>query len=128
MLLTQEPTSFVFMVVTQEPAIRKSHMLLHIFYMLLLLYFTYWKYSLLKGHHQSKPYFKCQKFLRKSMHGCMRTCNKLSWGVCWASEMSYFYLPFPSLFLTFHRPINLPSYHFHKYTWVSPYYFPLYSF
>jgi hypothetical protein len=47
---------------------------------------------------------------------------------CWASKMSYFHPPFPSLFLTFHRPINLPSYHFHKYMWVSPYYFPLYSF
>jgi hypothetical protein len=38
MLLTQEPTSFVFMVVTQEPTIRKFHMLLHIFHMLLHMY------------------------------------------------------------------------------------------
>jgi hypothetical protein len=55
MLLTQEPTSFVFMVVTQEPTIRKFHMLLHIFHMLLLLYRIPWKHSLLKEHHQSKP-------------------------------------------------------------------------
>jgi hypothetical protein len=47
---------------------------------------------------------------------------------CWASEMSHLYPLFPSLFLTFHCPINLPSYHFHNDTWVSPYYFPLYSF
>ena len=64
-VVTQEPTSFVFMVVTQEPTIRKFHMLLHIshvvthilhvvthvFYMLLLLYVKSWKYSLLKIHH-----------------------------------------------------------------------------
>ena len=115
MVVTQEPTSFVFMVVTQEPTIRKFHMLLHVlhvvthvFYMLLLLYVKSWKYSLLKRHHQSKPEFKCQKFLRRFMHGCIRTCNKLSWGACWASEMSHLYPLFPSLFLTFHRPINLP--------------------
>jgi hypothetical protein len=47
---------------------------------------------------------------------------------CWGSEMSYFHPPFPSLFFTFHRPINLSRYHFHKYTWVSPYCSPLYSF
>jgi hypothetical protein len=40
MLLTKEPTSFVFMVVTQEPTIRKFHMLLHMYYMLLHMYFT----------------------------------------------------------------------------------------
>jgi hypothetical protein len=48
MLLTQEPTFFVFMVVTQEPTIRKFHMvvtqeptmLLHMYYMLLHMYFT----------------------------------------------------------------------------------------
>jgi hypothetical protein len=45
---------------------------------------------------------------------------------CWDSEI--FSSSFPSLFLTFHRPINLLSYHFHTYIWVSPYYFPLYSF
>ena len=135
MLLTQEPTSFVFMVVTQEPTIRKFHMplhkfhmLLHIFHMLLLLYRIPWKHFLLKEHHQSKLQFECQKFLRRSMHGCMRTCNKLSWGACWASEMSHLYPLFPSLFLTFHNPFNLPSYHFHNDTWVSPNYFPLYSF
>ena len=104
------------------------HVVTHVFYMLLLLDVKSWKYSLLQRHHQSKPQFKCQNFLRRCMHGCMRTCNKLSWGVCWASEVSYFHPPFPSLFLTFQRPINLPSYHFHKYMWVSPYYFPMYSF
>jgi hypothetical protein len=31
------------------------HVVTHVFYMLLLLYFKSWKYSLLKGHHQSKP-------------------------------------------------------------------------
>ena len=58
-------------------------------------------------YHHSKPTFICQNFLRRYMHGCMRTCNKLSWGVCWGSKMSYFHPPFPSLFFTFHRPINL---------------------
>jgi hypothetical protein len=58
-------------------------------------------------YHHSKPTFRCQNFLRRSMHGCMRTCNKLSWGVCWGSEMSYSHPPFPSSFFTFHRPINL---------------------
>jgi hypothetical protein len=80
------------------------------------------------NYHYSKPKFRCQRFLRRSMHGCMRTCNKLSLGACWGSEMSYFHPPFPSLFLTFHRPIKPSSYPFHKYIWVSHYYFPLYSF
>ena len=47
MLLTQEPTFFIFMDVTQEPTRRKCQ--------LLLMYFTPWKHSLLKRHHQSKP-------------------------------------------------------------------------
>ena len=76
-MLTQEPTFFIFMVVTQESTIRK--------FQLLLMYFTPRKYSLLKRHHQSKPKFRCQKFLRRSIHGCMRTCNKFSRGVCWDS-------------------------------------------
>jgi len=111
----------MFMVVTQEPTIGKCLVVTHVSHIS-------WKHSLLKIHHQSKPKFKCQRFFRRSMHGCMRTCNKLSWGACWGSEMSYFHPPFPSLFLTFHRPIKLSSYHFHKYIWVSHYYFPLYSF
>jgi hypothetical protein len=36
-------------------------------------------------YHHSKPTIRCQNFLRRSMHGFMRTCNKLSWGVCWGS-------------------------------------------
>ena len=120
MLLTQEPTFFIFMVVTQEPTIRKCQ--------LLLMYFTPWKYSLLKRYHHSKPKFRCQKFLRRSIHSCMRTCNKFSWGVCWDLEMSYFHPLYLPLFLTFHRPINLSLYHFLIYIWVSLYYFPLYSF
>ena len=47
MLLTQETTFFVFMVVTQEPTLRKCQ--------LLLMYLTPWKHSLLKIHYQSKP-------------------------------------------------------------------------
>ena len=90
---------------------------------LLLRYLTPWKHSLLKRHHQSKPKFRCQKFLRRSIHGCMRTCNKFSWGVCWDSEMSHFSPLYVLLFLTFHHPINISSYHFHTYMWVSPYYF-----
>ena len=65
---------------------------------------------------------------RISMHGFMRTCNKFSWGVCWDSKMSYFHPLYLSPFLTFHHPINLSLYHFLIYIWVSPYYFPLYSF
>jgi hypothetical protein len=60
-------------------------------------------------------------FISLMLHGGNGACD-------WASEMSHLYPLFPSLFLTFHRPINLPSYHFHNDTWVSPYYFPLYSF
>ena len=67
--------------------------------------------------------FRCQKFLRRSIHGCMRTCNKFSWGVCSDSEMSLFHPLYLPLFLTFHRLINLLSYHFHTCMWVSPYYF-----
>jgi hypothetical protein len=147
MLLTQEPTFFVFMVVTQEPTIRKFHpcihgchtktnhnkishvvthvldVFTHVFYMLLLLYFRSWKYSLLKGHHQSKSKFERQNFLRRSMHGCMRTCNKFNWGggmlglrkVVFSSTFSFIIHYIPS----FYYPINI---------WVSPYYFPLYSF
>ena len=70
-----------------------------------------------------KAKFRCQKFLRRSIHGCMRTCKKFSWGVCWDLEMSYFHPLYLPLFLTFHCPINLLSYHFHTYMWVSPYYF-----
>ena len=62
MLLTQEPPSFLFMVVTQEPTIRKVHMLLHIFhmllhmyYMLLHMYFTCYSCIL---HPGNIPYYK----------------------------------------------------------------------
>ena len=40
------------------------------------------------------------------MHGCMRTCNKFSWGGCWDSEMSYFHPPF-----SLHFIIPLTCYH-----------------
>ena len=74
---------------------------------------------IVKKKSSIKAKFRCQKFLRRSIHGCMRTCNKFSWGVCWDLEMSLFH----PLFLTSHHPINLLSYHFHTYMWVSPYYF-----
>ena len=64
--------------------------------------------------------FRCQNFLRRSIHGCMRTCNNICWGVRWDSKMSYFHPLYLLLFLTFHRPINLISYHFHTYMWISP--------
>jgi len=115
----------IFMVVTQEPTIGKCQLLLMTCYSCLP---HILETFIIKIHHQSKPKFECQRFFRRSKHGCMRTCNKLSWGACWDSEMSYFHPPFPSLFLTFHRPIKPSSYHFHKYIWVSHYYFPLYSF
>jgi hypothetical protein len=60
-------------------------------------------------------------------HPTRLSCDNQS-AICWDSEMSYFHPPFPSLFLTFHRPIKPLSYPFHKYIWVSHHYFPLYSF
>ena len=115
MLLTQEPTFFIFMVVTQEPTIRKCQ--------LLLMYFTLQKYSLLKRHHQSKPKCRCQNFLRRAIHSCMRTCNKFSWGVCWDAEMSIFHPLYIPLFLTFHRPLTFYHTISIHHMWVSPYYF-----
>jgi len=117
-LLTQEPTFFIFMVFTQAPTIGKFQLLLMSCYIL----------ETFIRHHHSKPKFRCQRFFRRSMHGCMRTCNTLSWGEMLSLKNVPFSSTLSSLFLTFHHPITLLSYHFHTYMWVLHYYFPLYSF
>ena len=71
MLLTQEPTFFTFMVVTQEPTIQKMPVVTHIFHTL--------ETFIVKKTSSIKSKFRCQKFLRRSIHGWMRTCNKFSW-------------------------------------------------
>ena len=67
----------------------------------------------------SKPKCRCQKFLRRAIHGCMRTCNKFRWGVCWDAEMSifiHFIFPYSSHFivpLTFYHTISIYICGFH---------------
>jgi hypothetical protein len=95
------------------------HAVTHVFYTLLLLYFKSCKYSLLKKHHQSKTKFECQMFLRKSMHSCMRTCNKFSWGDVRTQKCHIFIhlsLHYSLHFivpLTFHHTIFINTFGFH---------------
>jgi hypothetical protein len=95
------------------------HIVTHVFYILLLLYFKSWKYSLLKGHHQSNPKSRCQKFFRISMHGCMRTCNKFSWGdvrtqkCCIFIHLCLHYSLHFIVPLTFHHTIFINTFGFH---------------
>ena len=63
MLLTQEPTFFVFMVVTQEPTIRKCKLLLNVSHIS-------WKHL---RHHYVKPKFNMPNVLKR--YPCM-----VAWG------------------------------------------------
>ena len=57
MLLTQEPTFFIFMVVTQEPTIRKCQ--------LSLMYLTSWKHSIIEKTSSIKVKNRIPKVLKK---------------------------------------------------------------
>ena len=66
-----------------------------------------------------------QKFWRKSMHSCMRTCNQSSWGECWAAKIPHFiHLSYTIChlipILSFHKTINI--HHFHNtYGFILPF-------
>ena len=110
----------IFMVVTQEPTIENascySWVVTHVSHIS-------WKHSSLKRHHQSKLKFRCQRFFKRSMHGCMRTCNTLSWGEMLSRRNVPFSSTLSSTIPHISLSINLLTYHFHTYMWVSPYYF-----
>ena len=88
-----------------------------------------WKHSLLKKTSSCKTKVQMPK---RSMHGCMRTCNKFSWGGCWASEMSYFIhlslhyslhfiIPLTFHYITFINTFgfHLPIFHFIHFCIIS---------
>ena len=116
MLLTQEPTFVIPMVVTQEPTIRKI-VATHAFQILEWFVVTY--------HHHVNPNSKSKSFKKESVHSCMRTCNQSSWGECCAEKRPHFihlshtiYHLIPILF--FHKTINI--HHFHnKYGVILPF-------
>ena len=42
---------------------------------------------------------------------CMRTCNNLSWGVCWASKLTLIFTPFSPFILIFSSHFTILSLH-----------------
>ena len=71
MLLTQEPTFVILMVVTKEPTIRKiaaTH--------------AFQNHGMIYCYIPSSCESELQRqiFLRESIHSCMKTCNQSS---CW---------------------------------------------
>ena len=73
MLLPQEPTFVIFMVVTQEPTIRNiasTH--------------AFQNHGMMYCYIPSscEAQLQSQKLKIESMHSCMRTCNQSSWGEC----------------------------------------------
>ena len=117
MLLTQEPTFVILMVVNTRTNHKKKCC-----------------YSCISNHgmiycyipSSCKAELQSQKLKRESMHSCMRTCKQSSWEVCWATKTPHFihhftYYLSPYSIISFHKTINI-HHHFHnKYGFILPF-------